>query len=78
MNNVAQFPRPQPCHHCDQPYAGAVCPICKEERPAFTALKRITAKAHHGVAPLREASRCHYFPDSICGCGGRGTCLPAA
>jgi hypothetical protein len=47
--NVLDFPRPQPCHHCDQPYVGAICPICKEERPAYTALKRITAKAHHGV-----------------------------
>lgn len=32
-------PMPQPCHACEHKYAGAVCPICKEERPAYTALK---------------------------------------
>ena len=33
-------PIPQPCHACTRPYAGIVCPICKEERPAYTALKK--------------------------------------
>lgn len=38
-------PVPQPCHNCEHPYAGIACPLCKEERPAYTALKKITAQA---------------------------------
>lgn len=76
--NILPFPRPQHCHQCDHSYVGAVCPLCKTERPAYTAMKRITARAHHGIPPLRSPERCRYFPNSICGCEGRGTCLPAA
>jgi len=35
-------PEPQPCHACDAKFAGSHCPICGEERPAYTALKRMT------------------------------------
>lgn len=35
-------PKPQACHECGHAYVGAVCPICKEERPAYAALKKIT------------------------------------
>lgn len=31
--------KPVACHSCTHLYFGAVCPICKEERPAYTALK---------------------------------------
>lgn len=72
------LPQAQPCHQCEHRYAGSVCPICKTERPAYTALKRITARAHHGVAALREPTACRYFPNAICGCGQTGTCLDAA
>lgn len=65
-------PIPQPCHECGHRYAGIVCPLCKEERPAWTAMKNITAKQQ---APLPW---CRYFPNSLCSCGLRGTCLPAA
>jgi hypothetical protein len=78
VSAVVKFPTPQACHHCEHKYAGAVCPICKEERPAYTALKRISQRAHHGVQPLRDAKACRYFPKTICGCDGRFTCLPAA
>lgn len=73
MSAVVFFPKPQACHHCEHKYVGAVCPICKTERPAYAALKRITAAAHHGVSALRDPKSCRYFPESICGCGGRGT-----
>jgi len=36
-------PIPQLCHNCGHAYAGAICPLCKEERPAYTALKRSAA-----------------------------------
>lgn len=36
-----QPPKRIACHACDHPYAGAVCPLCKEERPVYTALKRL-------------------------------------
>jgi hypothetical protein len=71
-------PVPQKCHACENVFAGAVCPICKAERPAYTAMKRITALAHHGVQPLRDPKFCRYFPAQICGCGGTGNCLEAA
>lgn len=34
-------PKPQACHNCEHPYAGVACPICKEERPAYQALRKI-------------------------------------
>lgn len=47
MNDL---PQPVPCHSCTHPYLGAVCPICKEERPTYTALKAMSGvqglKAH--------------------------------
>lgn len=39
----AKPPEPQPCHECGTKYAGIACPICKTERPAWVALKNITA-----------------------------------
>lgn len=36
-------PKPQACHNCQHYYVGCSCPICKEERPAYTALKRRAA-----------------------------------
>lgn len=37
-------PKPQPCHKCEHKYAGIACPVCKEERPAYTALKNISRR----------------------------------
>jgi hypothetical protein len=65
-------PSPQACHNCGHAYAGAVCPICKEDRPAYTALKALSAKLR---AALPE---CRYYPDRNCECGARGECLPVA
>lgn len=78
MNNIAEFPKPVKCHNCEHSYVGTVCALCGEERPAYTAMKRITARAHHGIEPLRNPDACIYFPNSLCGCGGRGTCLEVA
>jgi hypothetical protein len=41
-------PIPQSCHACDHLYAGIICPLCKEERPAYTAVKRMTEKEKPG------------------------------
>lgn len=40
----AAAPIPQPCHKCTHLFAGAVCNLCGEERPAYTALKAMTRK----------------------------------
>jgi hypothetical protein len=76
--NLLAFPKPQPCHACEHKFVGAVCPTCKTERPSFTALKNMTAREHRGVQPVRSPAACKYYPDSLCGCGQRGTCLEAA
>lgn len=39
-----QPPKRVACHACDHPYAGSHCPLCKEERPAYTALKNISRR----------------------------------
>lgn len=44
LNLERRAPKPQVCHACGHAYAGAVCPICKEERPAYVALKKITER----------------------------------
>lgn len=36
-------PVPQPCHKCTAVYAGISCPSCKEDRPAFALLKKLSA-----------------------------------
>lgn len=59
-------PVAQPCHHCDQPYAGIICPTCKEERPAYALLKKLSVP------------RCRYYTSDPCDCGGLGHCLVAA
>lgn len=41
--NPRDLPQPQACHQCTHLYVGAVCPVCKTERPAYTALKNMTA-----------------------------------
>lgn len=68
-------PQPVPCGNCQHPYAGTVCPLCKEERPAYTLLKRITAAQRARSAPF---AACRYYPGEACGCGQRGACIPAA
>lgn len=73
MTAIRQLhPKPQPCHACGVEYAGIACPHCKEERPAFNAMKNISAQP---PAPLQP---CRYYPGEACGCGQRGACLPAA
>ena len=64
-------PIPQPCHACGHHYAGAVCPICKTDRPAFTAIKAMSARA---AAPA-ALPPCRYEPKALCGCDLRGECL---
>ena len=71
-------PEPQACHSCGHKYVGAICNVCKEERPAYTALKRMSQRKREGVQPVSEPQACRYYPKSICGCEGRGTCLEAA
>jgi hypothetical protein len=69
-----QAPIPQACHHCSHKYAGAICPLCKTERPAFTALK-----AQRKTAALPDPLPfCEIYPKSLCGCGLRKLCLEAA
>jgi hypothetical protein len=41
LNNL---PQPTVCHHCGHVAAVCVCPLCGTERPAYTALKNMTAK----------------------------------
>lgn len=41
----ADAPKPQACHACTYPYAGVSCPICKEERPAYAALKAASRRS---------------------------------
>lgn len=79
MGTVAQFPKPQACHVCEHKYAGAVCPICKTERPAYAALKAITARERTGVQAItKELPACRYYERALCDCGLRGLCIPAA
>ena len=70
-------PIPQPCHHCGTHHAEAICPACREERPAFSALKRITGRASWPTG-LTPYPTCRYFPSALCGCEERGICLEAA
>jgi recombinational DNA repair protein RecR len=37
-------PKPTVCHVCFTSAAEAVCHVCKTERPAYTAVKNMTAK----------------------------------
>ncbi len=39
---LAERPKPQPCHQCDQPHAAVICPFCKTPRPAYALLKKLT------------------------------------
>lgn len=64
---------PVPCDACQAPYTGTTCPLCRQERPAYTLLKRITAQLR--AQPLQV---CPYYPSEACGCGQRGACIPAA
>ena len=75
-------PAPQQiaCHACGHHFAGAICPLCKEERPAYTAMKRIAdACKALGEQPVPQSlPPCRYAPKALCNCGGRGLCLPTA
>lgn len=68
-------PVPFPCHSCGHQYAGTSCPVCKVDRPAFTALKRITAAAAAPAAQVAPLPPCRYEPRALCGCGLAGLCL---
>lgn len=70
--------RPVQCHNCEHAYVGTVCNLCGAERPAYTALKNMTARQRAGVQPLNDPKFCKYDPKTICGCDGRGHCLEAA
>jgi len=72
-----KFPEPQPCHACGCKFARAVCPLCKEERPLYTALKKQTAR-ERGVQPIKELPACLHNPKALCDCGLMGNCLPDA
>lgn len=73
-----EMPVPQACHQCGNHYAGAICQICKAERPAFTALKNIAAR-ESGAQPLRDPlPPCKYAPGALCDCEERGLCLEPA
>lgn len=37
--------KPQPCHNCEQPHSAIRCPFCGEERPAYTALVKMSRAA---------------------------------
>lgn len=78
MSNVAQFPKPVKCHNCEHSFVGTVCALCGAERPSYTALKNITARIRAGAQPVGALPACRYFPKSLCDCGLRGQCLPAA
>lgn len=51
------LPQPVACHHCTHLYAGAVCPICKEERPAYTALKKLSERQRELAERTLAAAR---------------------
>lgn len=70
-------PQPTKCHACGTVAAEAICHACKTERPAYTALKNLTAR-ERGVQPLAAPKPCRYFPKSLCGCDGRGQCIEPA
>lgn len=40
-----EAPKPTTCHQCGTVAAETVCHLCGAERPAFTALKNITARS---------------------------------
>lgn len=68
----ASRPVPVECGACRAPYVGTACPLCKDERPAYTLLKKLTAALR--AQPLLP---CTYYPGEACGCGQRGECIPA-
>ena len=72
------FPKPVACHGCRIEYAGIKCPRCKEERPLWAALKNITARERAAQPLSFPLPACRYYPPSICDCGQRGLCVPAA
>ena len=84
MTTIVQLePRPTNCHECGKSAAEPICSGCGAERPAFTAVKNITAQAREArardVQPLSfPLPACRYYPKSLCDCGLRGCCVPAA
>lgn len=73
----AGAPLAYPCFSCGHVYAGSHCPVCKEEHPTFTALKRITSRLSWPV-PSTTYPPCRYAPRALCACGGAGLCLETA
>ena len=72
----ASPPRETPCEHCrTYRFAGTHCPRCKEPRSTYIAAKRICAQPRPITAP---PPFCRYFPQNLCDCGLRGTCVEAA
>jgi hypothetical protein len=65
-------PRETQCHKCYRIAAEAICSLCNTERPAYTALKAISAK----LGPI--TATCRYYPKDRCECGERGECLSVA
>lgn len=70
-----KLPEPQACHACDARYVGAICPICKAERPALGLLRAMSGRRERSVGAL---PKCRYFQNALCNCSLRGLCLPAA
>lgn len=71
---------PQACHACDTKFTGSHCPVCKEARPLYTALKNEAARRRAGgVQPIAKPLQpCRYKPASLCDCGQRGDCVEVA
>lgn len=71
-------PQPTTCQACGARGAEFICHCCSTERPAYTALKNMTARVR-GLQPVKQTlPPCRYEPSALCDCGQRGTCLPAA
>lgn len=69
-------PIPQSCHECGHKHAAVLCPLCGTERPAYAAVKAMSAPARPKLpAPLPP---CRYAPASLCACELRGECLEVA
>lgn len=83
MTSITQMtPAPTMCHACGVFAVAVVCPNCSIERPAYAAMKNITAKERaareRGAQPLSfPLPPCSYYPNSLCDCGLRGCCVPA-
>jgi hypothetical protein len=50
-------PQPTVCHNCGTVAAEAICHICKEERPAYAALKNMSERLTVRPAPILDHIR---------------------